>query len=87
MGLNPVVAHMGNFFVIAANKVAGNAIVFVNFLTLMQTTIRTTTREKYYYGRNLFMVSVSESPYDLPIYPRLFRASKHDSVLLVSTYQ
>lgn len=44
------------------------------------------TREKYYYGRNLFMVSASESPYDLPIYPRLYRASKHDSVLLVSTY-
>lgn len=44
------------------------------------------SREKYYYGRNLFMVSASESPYDLPIYPRLYRASKHDSVLLVSTY-
>src|SRR5690625_1297382 len=44
------------------------------------------TREKYYYGRNLFMVSASESPYDLPIYPRMYLASKHDSVLLVSTY-
>src|SRR5690606_16019105 len=44
------------------------------------------SREKYYYGRNLFMVTASDSPYDLPIYPRMFRASKHDSVLFVSTY-
>lgn len=44
------------------------------------------SREKYYFGRNLFMVSAAESPYDLPIYPRMYRASKHDSVLLVSTY-
>lgn len=45
------------------------------------------SREKYYYGRSLFMVAASESHYDLPIYPRLFRASKHDSVLFVSTLQ
>lgn len=32
------------------------------------------------------MVTASESPYDLPIYPRLYRASKHDSVLFVSTF-
>ncbi|MDF1511485.1 MULTISPECIES: transposase [Bacillaceae] len=44
------------------------------------------SREKYYYGRSLFMVAASDSPYDLPIYPRLYRASKHDSVLLVSTF-
>lgn len=44
------------------------------------------SREKYYYGRNLFMVSAAESPYDLPIYPRMYRASKHDSVLFVSTF-
>jgi hypothetical protein len=44
------------------------------------------SREKYYYGRNLFMISASESPYDLPIYPKLYRASKHDSVLWVSTF-
>ena len=43
------------------------------------------SREKYYYGRNLFMITASDSPYDLPIYPRMYRASKHDSVLLVST--
>lgn len=44
------------------------------------------SREKYFYGRNLFMVTASNSPYDLPIYPRMYRASKHDSVLFVSTY-
>lgn len=44
------------------------------------------SREKYFYGRNLFMVTASDSPYDLPIYPRMYRASKHDSVLFVSTY-
>ena len=44
------------------------------------------SREKYYYGRNLFMVAASDSPYNLPIYPRLYRASKHDSVLFVSTF-
>lgn len=44
------------------------------------------SREKYYYGRSLFMVAASDSLYDLPIYPRLHRASKHDSVLFVSTF-
>lgn len=44
------------------------------------------SREKYYYGRNLCMISAAESPYDLPIYPRMYRASKHDSVLFVSTF-
>lgn len=44
------------------------------------------SREKYYYGRSLFMVAASDSPYNLPIYPRLYRASKHDSVLFVSTF-
>jgi len=43
-------------------------------------------REKYYYERNLFMVSASESSYDLSLYPRLYRANKHDAVLFVSTY-
>lgn len=44
------------------------------------------SRERYFYGRNLFMVHASESFYDLPIYPRLYRASKHDSLLFVSTF-
>ncbi|WBL16936.1 MULTISPECIES: hypothetical protein [Sutcliffiella] len=42
--------------------------------------------EKYYFGRNLFMITASDSPYNLPIYPRMYQASKHDSVLFVSTY-
>ncbi|WP_408010524.1 DDE transposase [Pseudalkalibacillus sp. A8] len=44
------------------------------------------SREKYYYGRSLFMITASDSPYDLPIYPRMYRASKHDSVLFISTF-
>src|SRR5699024_5888118 len=35
----PVAIHMGNFFVTAANRGTGNVIAFVNFLTLMQTTV------------------------------------------------
>ncbi|WP_339063182.1 hypothetical protein [Tepidibacillus marianensis] len=42
-------------------------------------------REKYYYGRSLNIISASDSPYDLPIYPRLYRASKHDSGTFIST--
>ncbi len=42
-------------------------------------------REKYYYGRSLNIISASDSPYDLPIYPKLYRASKHDSVTFIST--
>lgn len=42
-------------------------------------------REKYYFGRTLNLISASDSPYDLPIYPRLYRASKHDSVTFIST--
>jgi hypothetical protein len=41
--------------------------------------------EKYYYGRTLNIISASDSPYDLPIYPRLYRASKHDSITFIST--
>lgn len=44
------------------------------------------SREQYYFGRSLYMISAAESPYDLPLYPRLFRASKHDAVLFVSTF-
>ncbi|MBA9083707.1 hypothetical protein FHR92_000150 [Fontibacillus solani] len=32
-------------------------------------------REKYFYGRTLYMFTAAESPYNLPVYPRLFRAS------------
>lgn len=44
------------------------------------------SRAKYYFGRYVFMLSAAESPYDLPIYPRMYRASKHDSLLFVSTF-
>ncbi len=34
---------------------------------------------------NRLWLASTDSLYDLPIYPRLHRASKHDSVLFVST--
>jgi hypothetical protein len=37
-------------------------------------------RERYYYGRTLYMFCAADRPYNLPIYPRLFRASQHDTV-------
>jgi len=44
-------------------------------------------REKYYYGRTLYMFTAADSPYDLPIYPRLFKASQHDAVSWICGYQ
>jgi hypothetical protein len=44
-------------------------------------------REKYYYGRTLYMFTAADSPYDLPLYPRLFKASQHDSVSWICGYQ
>ncbi|WP_096181371.1 DDE transposase [Effusibacillus lacus] len=44
-------------------------------------------REKYYYGRTLYMFCAADSPYDLPVYPRLFRASWHDSVSWICGYR
>jgi hypothetical protein len=41
------------------------------------------SREKYFFGYHLYMISTSDSPYDLPLYPRLQPASRHDSVSLV----
>ncbi|MHB0968118.1 MAG: transposase [Bellilinea sp.] len=40
-------------------------------------------REKYFNGYHLYMLSASDSPYDLPLYPRLQPASRHDAVSLV----
>lgn len=40
-------------------------------------------RECYYFGYHLYRFTASDSPYDLPLYPRLGRASRHDSVSLV----
>jgi len=44
-------------------------------------------REKYYYGRTLYMFTAADSPYNLPVYPRLFRASQHDSVSWICGYR
>ena len=41
------------------------------------------SRERHYHGYNLYMLSASDSHYDLPLYPKLQRASRHDSVSLV----
>ena len=41
------------------------------------------SREKYFNGYHLYMMSASNSQYDLPLYPRLQPASRHDSVSLV----
>lgn len=43
--------------------------------------------EKYYYGRTLYMISAADSAYNLPLYPRLLRASHHDSVSWICTYR
>lgn len=40
-------------------------------------------REKYFNGYHLYMLSAADSQYDLPLYPRLQPASRHDSVSLV----
>jgi hypothetical protein len=44
-------------------------------------------REKYYFGRTLYMFTAADSPYDLPVYPRLFKASQHDAVSWICGYQ
>ena len=41
------------------------------------------SRERYFNGYHLYMLSTSDSRYDLPLYPRLQPASRHDSVSLV----
>lgn len=43
------------------------------------------SRERYFNGYHLYMLSTSESHYDLPLYPRLQPASRHDSVSLVAS--
>ncbi len=42
------------------------------------------SREKYYNGYSLYMISACDSEYDLPLYPRLQPASRHDSVSFVT---
>lgn len=38
---------------------------------------------KYFNGYHLYMISAADSKYDLPLYPRLQPASRHDAVSLV----
>ena len=40
-------------------------------------------REKFFNGYHLYMISAADSRYDLPLYPRLQPASRHDSVSLI----
>jgi hypothetical protein len=40
-------------------------------------------REKYFNGYHMYMLSAADSPYDLPLYPRLQPASRHDAVYFV----
>jgi hypothetical protein len=41
------------------------------------------SRERYFNGYHLYMISASDSHNDLPLYPRLQPASRHDSVSLI----
>ena len=41
------------------------------------------SRERYFNGYHLYMLTASDSPYDLPLYPRLQPASRHDSLSLI----
>lgn len=43
-------------------------------------------REKYFNGYHLYMINACDSPYDLPLYPRLHPASSHDSVSFVVSW-
>ncbi len=40
-------------------------------------------RERYFNGYHLYMISAADSKHDLPLYPRLQPASRHDAVSLV----
>jgi hypothetical protein len=41
------------------------------------------SREKHFNGYHLYMISAADSHYDLPLYPRLQPASRHDAVSLI----
>lgn len=38
------------------------------------------SREKYFHGYHLYQFTASDSPYDLPLFPRLHPASRHDAI-------
>lgn len=40
-------------------------------------------RERYFNGYHMYMISAADSKHDLPLYPRLQPASRHDAVSLV----
>jgi hypothetical protein len=40
-------------------------------------------RERYFNGYHLYTLTAADSPYDLPLYPRLHPASRHDAVSFV----
>lgn len=41
------------------------------------------SREKYYHGYHMYMLTAANSSHDLPLYPRLHPASRHDAVSFV----
>jgi hypothetical protein len=41
------------------------------------------SRERYFNGYHLYTLTAADSPHDLPLYPRLHPASRHDSVSFV----
>ena len=43
------------------------------------------SRERFFNGYHLYMISASDSPYDLPLYPRLQPASRHDALSFVAS--
>lgn len=43
-------------------------------------------REKYFNGYHLYVMNACDSPYDLPLYPRLNPASCHDSISFVVSW-
>ncbi len=44
------------------------------------------SREKYFNGYDLYMLSACDSHYDLPLYPKLNPAARHDSIGLLSAF-
>ena len=41
------------------------------------------SRERFFNGYHLYMFTASDSPHDLPVYPRLHPASRHDAISLI----
>jgi len=43
------------------------------------------SRERYFNGYHLYMFTASDSPHDLPVFPLLQPASRHDSLSLIAS--